>query len=134
MTCDEQVLNLQKIQQSLGARVPRIILQRCEEIFPSLKETLVSVYDCVYSEPPNSVLRDFIFKAVPSYDSPNTVLFHTQTNLTLLALNTFLLTPRTEDMRQCNGFDGTGQCLLPLECNLPTFVEAFGSLPNGFCG
>jgi hypothetical protein len=62
------------------------------------------------------------------------VLVHTQTNLTLLELHTFLLTPRAQHMRQHNGFDMTGQCLLPLESNMLSFVEAFGSLPNGFCG
>jgi hypothetical protein len=35
--CDEQIL------QSLATRVPKIILQRVEEIFPPLKESLVSV-------------------------------------------------------------------------------------------
>jgi hypothetical protein len=36
-------------------------------------------------------------------------------------------------MWHCNGFDGKATCLLPLESNLPTFVEAFGGLPNGCC-
>jgi hypothetical protein len=45
--CDEQVSNLQMIQQSLAIEVPRIILQRVEEMFPSVNETLVSVYVCV---------------------------------------------------------------------------------------
>jgi hypothetical protein len=35
--CDQQIL------QSLAMRVPKIILQRIEEIFPCLKESLVSV-------------------------------------------------------------------------------------------
>jgi hypothetical protein len=46
--CDEQVLNLKEILHSLATRVPKIILQRVEEIFPSLKESVVSVYPCVY--------------------------------------------------------------------------------------
>jgi hypothetical protein len=41
--CDEQVLDLQKIMQSVAARVPKIIVQRAEEIFPSLKEGSVSI-------------------------------------------------------------------------------------------
>jgi hypothetical protein len=48
MMCDERVPNLPKILQSLATRVPKIVLQRVEEIFPSLKETLVSVYACAY--------------------------------------------------------------------------------------
>jgi hypothetical protein len=40
--CDERVLNLQSILQSLAARVPKIMVQRVEEIYPSLKESLVS--------------------------------------------------------------------------------------------
>jgi hypothetical protein len=41
--CDKQTLNFQNIQQSLATRVPKIILQRVEEIFPAVKESLVSV-------------------------------------------------------------------------------------------
>jgi hypothetical protein len=40
--CDEQHLNVQKIQQSVAMKEPKIIVQRSEEIFPSLKESLVS--------------------------------------------------------------------------------------------
>jgi hypothetical protein len=40
--CDEQVLNLQTILQSVGTRVPKIMVQRVEEIYPSLKESVVS--------------------------------------------------------------------------------------------
>jgi hypothetical protein len=40
--CDEGVLNLQKTLQSLGTKVPKIIVQRVDEIFPSLKESMVS--------------------------------------------------------------------------------------------
>jgi hypothetical protein len=43
MMCDEQVSNLQMIHQSLAIKVPRFILQRAEEMFPSVNETLVSV-------------------------------------------------------------------------------------------
>jgi hypothetical protein len=43
MMCDERVSNLCKTEQSLATSVPDIIPQRNEEIFPSLKETLVSV-------------------------------------------------------------------------------------------
>jgi hypothetical protein len=41
--CDERVLDFQKIMQSLSTRVPKIIVQKAEEIFPSLKEGLVSI-------------------------------------------------------------------------------------------
>jgi hypothetical protein len=41
--CDGKILNLQNIQQSLATRSPKIILQRAEEIFPAVKESLVSV-------------------------------------------------------------------------------------------
>jgi hypothetical protein len=40
--CEEQVLNM-KILHSLATRVPKIIIQRVEETFPSLKENLVSI-------------------------------------------------------------------------------------------
>jgi hypothetical protein len=40
---DEHILNLQEILQPLERRVPRIVLQRVEEIFPALNESLVSV-------------------------------------------------------------------------------------------
>jgi hypothetical protein len=46
--CDKLSLNLQKALHSLETRVPKIILQRVEEIFPYLKETVVSVYPCMY--------------------------------------------------------------------------------------
>jgi hypothetical protein len=41
--CEEQDLNWKKILHSLATRVPKIIIQRAEEIFPSLKENLVSI-------------------------------------------------------------------------------------------
>jgi hypothetical protein len=47
MVLKEQVLNLPKILYHLVTREPKIILQRVEEIFPSLKETLVSAKICV---------------------------------------------------------------------------------------
>jgi hypothetical protein len=43
MVPDEQGLNLQKNLHFLAMRVPKIILQRVEEIFPALKEDLVSI-------------------------------------------------------------------------------------------
>jgi hypothetical protein len=41
--CEEQVVDLQSILQSLATRVPRIILQRAEEMFPAVRESMVSV-------------------------------------------------------------------------------------------
>jgi hypothetical protein len=41
--CEERVVRLLSILQSLATRVPRIILQRAEEMFPALRESLVSV-------------------------------------------------------------------------------------------
>jgi hypothetical protein len=41
--CDEQVLSIQKSPMSVAAKVPRIELQRAEEIFPACKKLLVSV-------------------------------------------------------------------------------------------
>jgi hypothetical protein len=38
MMCDEEVSNVQKIMECLVTRVPEFIVQRVEEIFPSLKE------------------------------------------------------------------------------------------------
>jgi hypothetical protein len=41
---DEEYLSrLLKIQHYLATRVPRIVLQRVDEIFPCLKESVVSV-------------------------------------------------------------------------------------------
>lgn len=42
--CDEQVLSVQDNPMSVAAKVPRIKLQRAEEIFPACKELLVSVF------------------------------------------------------------------------------------------
>jgi hypothetical protein len=44
--CDDQVSSLQKILQSFGTKVPKIVVQRAEEIFPSLKEMMVSLLFC----------------------------------------------------------------------------------------
>jgi hypothetical protein len=41
--CEEQNTNLQMVLHSLARRVPKIILQRVEEIYPTLNERLVSV-------------------------------------------------------------------------------------------
>jgi hypothetical protein len=38
-----------KCLHSLATRVPRIVLQRAEEIFPSVKEIMVSVL-CLYAQ------------------------------------------------------------------------------------
>jgi hypothetical protein len=42
--CDEKVLSVQNSPMSVAAKVPRIVLQRAEEIFPAYKELLVSVF------------------------------------------------------------------------------------------
>ena len=39
-TCDEQVLRLLQILQTLATGVSKIILQQCEEIYPALKASL----------------------------------------------------------------------------------------------
>jgi hypothetical protein len=41
--CEERVVGLQSVLRSLATRVPRIMLQRAEEMFPALRETMVSV-------------------------------------------------------------------------------------------
>jgi hypothetical protein len=41
--CEERVPKLQGILRSLAPRVPRVRLQRVEELFPNLMETMVSV-------------------------------------------------------------------------------------------
>jgi hypothetical protein len=44
---DEHLVRLRKISHSLATRVPKIILQRVEEVYPAVKESLVSVvYFC----------------------------------------------------------------------------------------
>jgi hypothetical protein len=42
--CDEDSSSLQNALQSLPRREPKIILQRAENIFAALKESLVSVF------------------------------------------------------------------------------------------
>jgi hypothetical protein len=41
--CDKQVSGLQKILHSSVTGVPRIMLRRAEEIFPSVRESMVVV-------------------------------------------------------------------------------------------
>jgi hypothetical protein len=40
---DDHDLRVKEDQQSLAPRVPKIILQRVEEVYPGLKEKVVSV-------------------------------------------------------------------------------------------
>jgi hypothetical protein len=47
--CDKEPLNLQKMLHSLATRVPAIIVKRAEEMYPSLKESLVS-FLCLCAE------------------------------------------------------------------------------------
>jgi hypothetical protein len=42
--CDEKVMSVQNSPMPVAAKVPRIVLQRAEEIFPACKELLVSVF------------------------------------------------------------------------------------------
>jgi hypothetical protein len=42
MMCEEQDVGLQSILLSLATRVPRIMLQRAEEMFPAVRESMVS--------------------------------------------------------------------------------------------
>jgi hypothetical protein len=41
--CEEETEGLQTILRSLAARVPRIMLHRAEEMFPAVRESMVSV-------------------------------------------------------------------------------------------
>jgi hypothetical protein len=41
--CEGRAVVFQSILQSLATRVPKIILQRAEEMFPALRENMVSV-------------------------------------------------------------------------------------------
>jgi hypothetical protein len=41
--CDMEIYKLREILQSLETRIPKIMLWRAEEVFPALKESLVSV-------------------------------------------------------------------------------------------
>jgi hypothetical protein len=47
--CDERISRLQTNLQFLATRVPKIILQRVDEIWPALKESTVSV-PCICAE------------------------------------------------------------------------------------
>jgi hypothetical protein len=53
--CDERVVDLQSVLQSFARRIPRIILQRAEEMFPALRESLVSVL-CMCAQKRMSIL------------------------------------------------------------------------------
>jgi len=44
--CDDDSSSLQNILQSLPRREPKIILQRAENKFAALKDSLVSVFVC----------------------------------------------------------------------------------------
>jgi hypothetical protein len=46
---EERLGRLQRILHSLATRVPRVLLQRVEEMFPSLRETMVSVL-CLFAQ------------------------------------------------------------------------------------
>lgn len=54
--CNKQVSGLQKILHSPVTGVPRIMLRRAEEIFPSVRESMVSVVVCIEK---NSVISQF---------------------------------------------------------------------------
>jgi len=41
--CDKIVVNVQENLQALAKRIPKILVQRAEEIFPALKKNVVSV-------------------------------------------------------------------------------------------
>ena len=41
--CDKENVNLHESQQSLTAGMPKVLVHRAEEIFPGLKENMVSV-------------------------------------------------------------------------------------------
>jgi hypothetical protein len=49
MMCEKRVVGLQSILRSLATRVPRIVLQRAEEMFPAMRESIVSVL-CMYAQ------------------------------------------------------------------------------------
>jgi hypothetical protein len=62
--CEEQAARLHRIRHSLATGVPRIVVQRAEEIFPALGETVLSV---LYVCPQKSVL----LLSVSSHDQRN---------------------------------------------------------------
>jgi len=41
--CDKEVVNVHENLRSLTAGMPKVLVQRAEEIFPALKENMVSV-------------------------------------------------------------------------------------------
>jgi hypothetical protein len=41
--CDKEVVKLRESPQSFTTGIPKVLLQRAEEIFPALKENMVSV-------------------------------------------------------------------------------------------
>jgi hypothetical protein len=41
--CDKDVVKLRESPQSFTTGMPKVLLQRAEEIFPALKENMVSV-------------------------------------------------------------------------------------------
>jgi hypothetical protein len=41
--CDKQVVKLHENVQSLQTRMPTVLVQRAEELFPALKKNMVSV-------------------------------------------------------------------------------------------
>jgi hypothetical protein len=54
--CDDKVSSLQKTVQSVATKVPKIVIQRAEEIFPALKEIMVSL---MRFRPQKIILRSF---------------------------------------------------------------------------
>ena len=42
--CDKEVVQLPEILQSLTTGMPKVLVQRAEEIFPALKKNMVSVF------------------------------------------------------------------------------------------
>jgi hypothetical protein len=43
MMCDKEVVKSHEMLQTLGTRMPKVLVQRAEEIFPFLKKNMVSV-------------------------------------------------------------------------------------------
>jgi hypothetical protein len=60
--CEERAPKLQIIPRSLAIRVPSVVVQRVEEIFPALREPMVSfVLDCTGKN---------VFVLIPGFTSP----------------------------------------------------------------
>jgi hypothetical protein len=57
--CEERAPKLQGILRSLAPRVPKVKLQRVEELFPNLMETMVSVLICLYGKDPFNLISGF---------------------------------------------------------------------------